>query len=83
MWFYERMEFNRMLRLSRRRSDGRARRACLGTDGPRSYGSSQALQRVRDAGLIVEYGPANEPWGVRQFYVRDPLGRLMNILAHE
>jgi catechol 2,3-dioxygenase-like lactoylglutathione lyase family enzyme len=43
----------------------------------------EALQRVRDAGLIVEYGPANEPWGVRRFYVRDPLGRLVNILAHE
>src|SRR5262249_25095925 len=30
-----------------------------------------------------EYGPTNEPWGVRRFYVRDPLGRLINILRHE
>jgi catechol 2,3-dioxygenase-like lactoylglutathione lyase family enzyme len=43
----------------------------------------EALQRVRDAGLAIEYGPANEPWKVRRFYVRDPLGRLVNILAHE
>jgi catechol 2,3-dioxygenase-like lactoylglutathione lyase family enzyme len=41
-----------------------------------------ALARVRDAGLAVEYGPADEPWGVRRFYVRDPFGRLVNILAH-
>jgi len=43
----------------------------------------EALQRVRNAGLVIEYGPVNEPWGVRRFYVRDPAGRLVNILAHE
>jgi catechol 2,3-dioxygenase-like lactoylglutathione lyase family enzyme len=32
-----------------------------------------ALRRVRQAGLPVEYGPKSEPWGVRRFYVRDPL----------
>jgi len=31
----------------------------------------------------VEYGPRSEPWQVRRFYVRDPLGRLINILAHD
>lgn len=41
-----------------------------------------ALARVRAAGIAVEYGPADEPWGVRRFYVRDPFGRLVNILAH-
>ena len=40
-------------------------------------------RRVLAAGLAVEYGPAQEPWGVRRFYVRDPFGRLVNILAHE
>ncbi|MDX3904525.1 MAG: VOC family protein [Pigmentiphaga sp.] len=35
------------------------------------------------AGVPIEYGPASEPWGVRRFYVRDPFGRLVNILAHE
>lgn len=30
----------------------------------------------------VEYGPADEPWGVRRFYVRDPFGKLVNVLAH-
>lgn len=42
----------------------------------------EALARVAAAGLPLEYGPADEPWGVRRFYVRDPFGRLINILAH-
>jgi len=43
---------------------------------------AEVLQRVEAAGLAVEYGPADEPWGVRRFYVRDPAGRLVNILSH-
>ena len=42
-----------------------------------------ALRRVRRAGLPVEYGPKSEPWGVRRFYVRDPLGKLVNVMQHE
>lgn len=41
-----------------------------------------ALRRASEAGLPVEYGPADEPWGVRRFFVRDPFGRLVNIVAH-
>jgi catechol 2,3-dioxygenase-like lactoylglutathione lyase family enzyme len=41
-----------------------------------------ALERMRSAGFPIEYGPADEPWGVRRFYVRDPFGKLINILAH-
>ena len=40
-------------------------------------------QRILAAGSSIEYGPKSEPWGVRRFYVRDPFGRLLNILAHE
>ena len=43
----------------------------------------EALMRVRNAGIVIEYGPATEPWGVRRFYVRDPFGKLINILQHE
>ena len=43
----------------------------------------EALRRVHAAGVVVEYGPAREPWGVHRFYVRDPFGRLVNILVHE
>lgn len=43
---------------------------------------AEALRRVEAAGIAVEYGPAHESWGVRRFYVRDPFGRLVNILMH-
>ena len=39
-------------------------------------------RRVRAGGFAIEYGPVTEPWGVKRFYVRDPFGRLVNILAH-
>ncbi|WP_412023916.1 VOC family protein [Burkholderia cepacia] len=42
----------------------------------------EALVRVHEAGISVEYGPADEPWGVRRFYVRDPFGKLVNVLMH-
>jgi catechol 2,3-dioxygenase-like lactoylglutathione lyase family enzyme len=40
-------------------------------------------QRILVAGFRVQYGPVTEPWGVTRFYVRDPFGRLVNVLAHE
>lgn len=43
----------------------------------------EALLRVQKANIPIEYGPKTEPWGVRRFYVRDPLGKLINILQHE
>lgn len=43
----------------------------------------EALRRVRKAAIPIEYGPVSEPWGVRRFYVRDPFGKLINILQHE
>ena len=42
----------------------------------------EALRRMTAAKMPIEYGPANEPWGVRRFYVRDPFGKLINVLAH-
>jgi catechol 2,3-dioxygenase-like lactoylglutathione lyase family enzyme len=43
----------------------------------------EALRRMKKAKIAIEYGPAKEPWGVRRFFVRDPFGKLINILAHE
>jgi catechol 2,3-dioxygenase-like lactoylglutathione lyase family enzyme len=40
-------------------------------------------QRALAKGFVIEYGPKREPWGVRRFYVRDPFGRLVNILSHD
>jgi catechol 2,3-dioxygenase-like lactoylglutathione lyase family enzyme len=42
-----------------------------------------ALERVKQAGIKIEYGLAHEPWGVRRFFVRDPFGKLVNILQHD
>ena len=41
-----------------------------------------ACKAMIAAGFRIEYGPVDEPWGVRRFYVRDPFGKLVNILAH-
>ncbi|WP_414476256.1 VOC family protein [Microvirga sp. M2] len=43
---------------------------------------SDVQQRMQAAGFEIEYGPAEEPWGVTRFFVRDPFGRLVNILVH-
>lgn len=40
------------------------------------------LAKARRMDIAVEYGPADEPWGVRRFYIRDPAGTLLNILSH-
>lgn len=42
----------------------------------------EVLVRLAAAGLTLAYGPTMEPWGVRRCFVRDPFGRLVNILAH-
>ena len=39
-------------------------------------------QRVLKLGITIEYKLTEEPWGVRRFYVRDPAGKLLNILSH-
>jgi catechol 2,3-dioxygenase-like lactoylglutathione lyase family enzyme len=38
--------------------------------------------RTVEFGYVIEYGPADEPWGVRRFFVRDPFGKLVNVLTH-
>ena len=40
------------------------------------------LTRMRKARVAIETGPVVEPWGVRRFFVRDPFGRLVDILSH-
>ena len=43
---------------------------------------SDVHRRMKAAGFEIEYGPVTEPWGVSRFYVRDPFGRLVNVLGH-
>ncbi len=42
----------------------------------------EVFKRLERSGVNIEYGPVLEPWGVRRFYVRYPLGSLLNILEH-
>jgi catechol 2,3-dioxygenase-like lactoylglutathione lyase family enzyme len=42
----------------------------------------EIYQRAKSAELEIAYDIVDEPWGVRRFYVRDPFGRILNILSH-
>jgi catechol 2,3-dioxygenase-like lactoylglutathione lyase family enzyme len=50
-------------------------------------GSRAAVDAAHDeavqGGHEVIYGPVDEPWGVRRFFVRDPHGVVVSVLAHE
>lgn len=39
-------------------------------------------RRAVAGGHQIVYGPVDEPWGVRRFFVRDPAGTLVNIVMH-
>ncbi len=39
-------------------------------------------EKAQLAGCEIPYELCDEDWGVRRFYVRDPAGRLLNILSH-
>ncbi len=41
------------------------------------------LKKIEAAKIDLEYGPVREPWGVHRFYIRDPFGKLVNVLQHE
>jgi len=38
--------------------------------------------RVRELGYEVVYELRDEDWGVRRFMLRDPAGRVVNVLSH-
>lgn len=42
----------------------------------------QAYDLMKKADFTIEYALTKEPWGVKRFYVRDPFGKLVNILSH-
>lgn len=39
-------------------------------------------ERALAAGHEITYALTLEPWGVRRFFLRDPLGTLVNVLQH-
>ena len=38
--------------------------------------------RARRLGHEIAYELTDEPWGVRRFFLRDPAGKLVNVLSH-
>jgi len=38
--------------------------------------------RAVAAGYEIVYALADEPWGVRRFFVRDPNGAIVNVMQH-
>lgn len=41
-----------------------------------------AYAAVRDSGAEIVHPLQDEEWGVRRFFVRDPSGRVVNVLGH-
>jgi uncharacterized glyoxalase superfamily protein PhnB len=50
--------------------------------GSRAAVDAAHAEAVR-AGHEVLYGPVDEPWGVHRFFVRDPHGVVISVLAHD
>ena len=42
----------------------------------------EPYKRMKAGKFKIEYNISDEPWGVRRFFVRDPFGKLVNILSH-
>ena len=44
--------------------------------------STRATKPAQAAGAEIVHELTEEPWGVRRFFVRDPDGHVINVLAH-
>jgi predicted enzyme related to lactoylglutathione lyase len=55
----------------------------MGVDVGSREAVDAAHAEVVRAGHEVVYGPVDEPWGVRRFFVRDPNGVVLSVLAHD
>lgn len=42
----------------------------------------QMFAKVKEQNITIVYPINNEPWGVRRFFVKDPNGKVINILSH-
>lgn len=43
----------------------------------------EIYNQMEKAGFEITYEITNEVWGVRRFFVKDPFGKLINILSHQ
>jgi predicted enzyme related to lactoylglutathione lyase len=55
----------------------------IGVDVDSREAVDAAHAEAVQAGHEVIYGPVDEPWGVRRFFVRDPQGVVISVLAHD
>lgn len=39
--------------------------------------------KMKQLGFEITYEITNEDWGVRRFFVKDPFGKVINILSHQ
>lgn len=44
---------------------------------------NEAFLRMTARQYEVVYEPHDEPWGVRRFFVREPSGRIINVMMHK
>lgn len=42
----------------------------------------QMFARAKEQNIEIVYPLTDEPWGVRRFFVKDPNGKIINILSH-
>ncbi len=42
----------------------------------------EVWERVSQRGYEIVHPLTDEPWGVRRFFVRDPDGTVINVMAH-
>jgi uncharacterized glyoxalase superfamily protein PhnB len=42
----------------------------------------ELYDRAIAKGMEIVYEITDEPWNARRFYVRDPLGKVINVLQH-
>jgi catechol 2,3-dioxygenase-like lactoylglutathione lyase family enzyme len=57
-------------------------RADFGIDVGDGDAVDVAHERALAMGMRIVYPLTNEPWGVRRFFVEDPDGHIVNVLAH-
>jgi catechol 2,3-dioxygenase-like lactoylglutathione lyase family enzyme len=57
-------------------------RPSFGVDVGEPAAVDAAHAEVVRRGLQVVYPLTDEPWGVRRFFVEDPSGTIVNVLAH-
>lgn len=43
----------------------------------------EIYDKMQNAGFEITYELTDEEWGVRRFFVKDPFGKMINILSHQ